>query len=107
MFTSPDQNLHPSHSFKYRGISLFAQRAKGTYGPSVHLIIASGGNAGLAAACAAKLLEVRCSVYLPEGASQSTLEFLEREGAEVIITGRFYEEALTAAREAVEQSSSR
>lgn len=97
------ENLHPCHSFKYRGISLFAQRAKEVYGPSVHLVIASGGNAGLAAACAAKLLEIRCSVYLPEGATQKTLEILQREQADVIVTGRFYAEALKAAREVVEQ----
>jgi L-serine/L-threonine ammonia-lyase len=60
----------------------------------------------LAAACVAKLLELKCSVYLPEGVSQSTLEIFQREGADVIITGRFYEEALKAAKEAVEHSSS-
>jgi L-serine/L-threonine ammonia-lyase len=102
-FRPLEQNLHPSHSFKYRGISLFAQRAKEAYGPLVHLVIASGGNAGLAAACAAKQLGVRCTVYLPQGTTQNTLEILRREEAEVIVTGRFYAEALKAAREVVEQ----
>ncbi|KAG1884542.1 tryptophan synthase beta subunit-like PLP-dependent enzyme [Suillus subluteus] len=44
------ENLQPSQSFKYRGISKFAQQCKDKYGPLVHLMIASGGNAGLAAA---------------------------------------------------------
>ena len=59
----------------------------------------------MAAACAAKLLEVRCSVYLPEGATQSTLEILRREQADVIVTGRFYAEALKVVKEVVEQGS--
>ncbi|KAG5727582.1 L-serine dehydratase [Termitomyces sp. T112] len=92
------ENLHPSHSFKYRGLSLFAQRALETHGHAVHLIVASGGNAGLAVACAANALNVKSSVYLPSGAAQSTLDILRRQGAEVIVTGRFYAEALQAAQ---------
>ncbi|KAG6844490.1 hypothetical protein H0H87_006564 [Tephrocybe sp. NHM501043] len=68
------ENLHPSHSFKYRGLSLFAQRAIQTHGPNTHLIVASGGNAGLATACAAHALNLKCTVYLPTGAAQSTIE---------------------------------
>ena len=71
----------------------------------MHLIIASGGNAGLAAACAAHVLGVRCTVYLPHGVSQPTLDFLRKEGAEVIIQGNFYLEALRAAHKAVAAES--
>ncbi|GLB35306.1 putative pyridoxal-phosphate dependent enzyme [Lyophyllum shimeji] len=99
------ENLHPSHAFKYRGISLFVQRAKEAHGPSVHLVVASGGNAGLAAACAANALNVKCSVYLPEGATRTTLDILRRQNAHVIVVGRFYAEALEAARAAVERES--
>lgn len=95
------QNLHPSHSFKYRGISHFVQKAKREHGESVHLVIASGGNAGLAAACAANVLGVRCTVYIPEGAAESTLSLLRREKADVVVTGRIYAEALKAANELV------
>jgi len=97
-----EQNLHPSHSFKYRGISLFVQRAKEAHGPSAHLVVASGGNAGLATACAANALHVKCSVYLPEGATRSTLDILRRQNAEAIVTGRHYAEALQAASAAIE-----
>ncbi|KAF8061480.1 tryptophan synthase beta subunit-like PLP-dependent enzyme [Lyophyllum atratum] len=96
------ENLHPSHSFKYRGISLFVQRAKEAHGSSTHLVIASGGNAGLATACVANALQVKCSVYLPEGATRSTLDILRRQNAEVVVVGRHYAEALQAARVAVE-----
>ncbi|KAI0831064.1 tryptophan synthase beta subunit-like PLP-dependent enzyme [Trametes gibbosa] len=93
--------LDPCQSFKYRGISYFAQHALRTHGPDVHLIIASGGNAGLAAACAANILKLRCTVYLPHGVHQSTIDFMTKEGAEVVIRGNFYLEALQAAQEAV------
>jgi len=69
----------------------------------VHLVIASGGNAGLAAACAARTLGLRCSVFIPEGATKSTLQLLEGEKAEVIVTGRHYAEALKVAQEMVEK----
>ncbi|KAF8627898.1 hypothetical protein AX15_004192 [Amanita polypyramis BW_CC] len=97
------ENLHPSHSFKYRGVSHFVQRAKDKHSSSLHAIIASGGNAGLAAACAACALGVKCTVYLPLGAADTTLSFLLQQGARVVVTGAFYSETLAAAREAVEQ----
>ncbi|EMD38623.1 hypothetical protein CERSUDRAFT_113801 [Gelatoporia subvermispora B] len=96
-------NLQRAHSFKSRGISHFVQHAVRTHGPSVHLVIASGGNAGLAAACAAHALNARCTVCLPDGASVSTLDFLRREGAEVVIEGRCYAQALERARKIVEE----
>ncbi|KAF8162968.1 tryptophan synthase beta subunit-like PLP-dependent enzyme [Crassisporium funariophilum] len=97
------ENLHPSYSFKYRGISHFIKQAKDKSGPSVHLVIASGGNAGLAAACAAKSLGLRCSVFIPEGVTKNTLGLLKQENAEVIVGGRHYAEALKAAEELVKE----
>jgi len=98
---TPLQNLHPSHSFKYRGISHFIEKAKKDYGATVHIVIASGGNAGLAAACAARAYGLKCSVFIPEGVAKSTLDLLRLEKADVIVVGRFYAEALNAAREYV------
>ncbi|KAI0693711.1 tryptophan synthase beta subunit-like PLP-dependent enzyme [Cytidiella melzeri] len=93
--------LQPSFSFKYRGISHFVQQAIQTHGPDVHCIVASGGNAGLAVACAAKVLGLKCSVFLPEGASSSTLAFFKKEEAEVREIGDSYQQALAAAEDAV------
>ena len=70
----------------------------------MHLVIASGGNAGLAAACAARTLGLRCSVFIPEGATKSTMQLLEGEKAEVIVIGRHYAEAFKAAEEMVAKS---
>jgi len=63
-------------------------------------VIASGGNAGLAAACAARVLKVKCTVYIPEGVTEGTLALLKQEGAEVVVIGRFYAEASEAAQRA-------
>ncbi|KAF4576879.1 hypothetical protein EYR40_001128 [Pleurotus pulmonarius] len=95
------ENLHPSHSFKYRGISHFIQQAKSTHGASVHLVVASGGNAGLAAACAANALNAKCTVFIPDGATKSTIALLERQNADVVVGGASYLYALEAARNMV------
>ena len=84
---------------------MFIQRCKEKHGPAVNLIIASGGNAGLAAAFAAKAIEVRCTVFLPEGASQGTLGVLNGAGAKVIMVGKCYQQTLEHAKEAAASDS--
>jgi L-serine/L-threonine ammonia-lyase len=81
------------------------QHSVTTHGPSVHIIIASGGNAGLAAAWAAHVLRVRCTVFLPEGVSQPTIDFLKKQGAQVVIAGKSYLEALRKAEEVVDKEN--
>ncbi|KAG6909173.1 hypothetical protein DXG01_001800 [Tephrocybe rancida] len=97
------ETFQPTQSFKYRGISLFVQRAREAHGPNIHLVIASSGNAGLATAYIAKVLQLKCSVYLPEGATPSTIEVLREMDAEVVVGGRVYVEALQAVKAAAEQ----
>ncbi|KDQ14479.1 hypothetical protein BOTBODRAFT_32610 [Botryobasidium botryosum FD-172 SS1] len=94
------ENLQFSHSFKYRGQSLFAQHALATHGPGAHLVIASGGNAGLALALAARHLGLRCTVFLPLG-TQALVPLLERVSATVQLGGRDYDGACKAAKEFV------
>ncbi len=79
------KNLQISQSFKYRGISLFAQRVRDKHGPSAKLIVASGGNAGLATACAARSLGLLRTVYIPDGISDEMRLRLKQEDAEVIV----------------------
>lgn len=74
------------------------QKAVQTHGPDVHCIVASGGNAGLATACAAKALGVKCTVFLPQGASPPTLALFKQEEAEVKEVGDCYQHALEAAQ---------
>ncbi|THH33988.1 hypothetical protein EUX98_g317 [Antrodiella citrinella] len=99
------ENLQPSQSYKYRGISHFVRLAVQTRGPSVHLFVASGGNAGLAVATAAKALGALCTVYLPVGASERVKQFFRTEEADVHVQGNGYAEALSAARVASESHS--
>ena len=40
-------------------------------------------------------------MFLPEGVSASTVEFMKREGAEIVTAGKIYLEALRAAEEVV------
>ncbi|KAH9951361.1 tryptophan synthase beta subunit-like PLP-dependent enzyme [Amylocystis lapponica] len=96
------ETLHPSQSYKFRGMSYFIQHALRTRGPAVRLVIASSGNAGLATACAAKALHLRCTVFLPAGASRGTLDFLRREGAQIVEDGRLYLDARHNAEAAVQ-----
>ncbi|KAJ7581119.1 tryptophan synthase beta subunit-like PLP-dependent enzyme [Mycena floridula] len=93
--------FHPSFSFKYRGISHFAKKAKEEHGPSVHLMIASGGNAALALAVSAQVLGVHCTVFIPQGASEKIVKFLQGHRAEVVVVGTIYAETLAAAETAV------
>ncbi|KAG2088683.1 tryptophan synthase beta subunit-like PLP-dependent enzyme [Suillus discolor] len=99
------ENLQPSQSFKYRGISKFAQQCKEKHGPSVHLMIASGGNAGLAAAVVARVLGVKCTVFLPTNVSIDTQQALRKHGAEIVTIGEFYSQTLAALQDAVKKDT--
>ncbi|XP_032327129.1 serine dehydratase-like isoform X3 [Camelus ferus] len=59
------ENVQPTGSFKIRGIGHFCQQVarKGCR----HLVCSSGGNAGIAAAYAARKLGIPATVVLPEG----------------------------------------
>lgn len=70
-----------------------------------HVSTASGGNAGLAAACAAKALQVKCTIYLPEWVNESLLSVFAEEGAQVVVGGKIYADALQAAQQAVDSNA--
>ena len=61
------------------------------------IVVASGGNAGLAHAFAARALGVRASVFVPEAAPEVKVQRIRAYGAEVVRTGSEYAEALAAA----------
>lgn len=63
------------------------------------IVIASGGNAGLAHAFAARTLGVRATVFVPEAAPEVKVRRIEAYGAEVRRVGSEYAEALAAAAE--------
>ncbi|XP_039102846.1 serine dehydratase-like [Hyaena hyaena] len=91
------ENVQPAGSFKIRGIGHFCQEMvkKGCR----HLVCSSGGNAGIAAAYAARKLGVPATIVLPEGTSQHVVRRLQGEGAEVQLAGKVWDEASLKAQE--------
>ncbi|MBO8195999.1 serine/threonine dehydratase [Streptomyces oryzae] len=87
-------------SFKARGALnfLLAHRERGQL-PDAGVTIASGGNAGLACAWAARGLGVPATVFLPETAPQVKVDRLRSYGAEVRLVGTEYAEAAAACEE--------
>ncbi|XP_015095157.1 serine dehydratase-like [Vicugna pacos] len=91
------ENVQPTGSFKIRGIGHFCQQVarKGCR----HLVCSSGGNAGIAAAYAARKLGIPATVVLPEGTPLHVVRRLQGEGAEVQLTGKVWDEANLRAQE--------
>ncbi|MBB1260432.1 threonine/serine dehydratase [Streptomyces alkaliterrae] len=87
-------------SFKARGAQNFLQahRDAGTL-PDAGVTIASGGNAGLACAWAARQQGVRATVFLPATAPEVKVAKLRGYGADVRLVGAEYAEALAACEE--------
>ncbi|MFG2292803.1 serine/threonine dehydratase [Streptomyces sp. NPDC048603] len=94
------EHLQHTGSFKARGARNFlaAHAAAGAL-PGAGVTIASGGNAGLACAWAARDLGVPATVFLPATAPPVKIERLYRYGADVRLTGDRYAEALAACQE--------
>jgi threonine dehydratase len=61
------------------------------------IVVASGGNAGLAQAYAARQLGIKATVFVPERAPEVKVGLIRRYGAEVVHVGAEYAEAYDAA----------
>ncbi|MEV7416784.1 serine/threonine dehydratase [Streptomyces sp. NPDC089919] len=94
------EQLQHTGSFKARGARNFiaAHRETGTL-PAAGVTIASGGNAGLACAWAARGEGVPATVFLPESAPRVKVDKLRSYGADVRLAGTEYAEALAACEE--------
>lgn len=92
--------LQHTGSFKARGAQNFLQahRDAGTL-PDAGVTIASGGNAGLACAWAARRQGVTATVFLPRTAPPVKVARLRSYGADVRLVGTAYAEALAACEE--------
>lgn len=90
--------LQHTGSFKPRGAfnRILAAAENGGL-PEAGVTVASGGNAGLGVAYAAKRLGVRARVFVPETAPRVKVEKLRKLGAEVVQTGRIYGDAYRVA----------
>src|SRR5215204_2681765 len=76
---------------------LLAARYRGELDPSAGVVVASGGNAGLANAYAAAALGVRATVFVPETAPLVKVDRIREYGADVRQLGTEYAEAHEAA----------
>ena len=90
------EQLQIGGSFKARGMF---NRMRSNDVPAAGVVIASGGNAGIAVAVAAKALGVRCEVFVPETASAAKRDKLNELGAVLTVRGASYADALAASLE--------
>jgi threonine dehydratase len=87
------EHLQTGGSFKARGM---LNRLLSNPIPASGVIVASGGNAGIATAAAARELGVPCEVFVPEISSPAKRARLAALGARVVVTGVAYVDALQA-----------
>ena len=92
--------LQHTGTFKARGAfnRQLAAREDGLLDPAVGIVVASGGNAGIANAYAASVLGVPATVFVPETAPAIKVALLRELGATVMQQGREYVEAFAAAQ---------
>lgn len=98
--------LQHTGTFKARGAfnRILAARERGELDARVGIVVASGGNAGLANAYAAAALGVPATVFVPTTSSPTKLHRLEEYGATVVARGTEYADAFDAAMEHVASS---
>ena len=87
------EHLQVGGSFKARGM---LNRLLANPIPASGVIVASGGNAGIATAAAAKALGVSCEVFVPVVCSEAKGARLRTLGAQVVVAGASYFDALEA-----------
>jgi len=95
------ESLQHAGSFKARGA--FANLLLRDV-PAAGVVAASGGNHGVAVAFAAMKLKKPARIFVPEVASPTKLERIRECGADLVITGERYADALAASAEWVAQS---
>lgn len=95
------ENLQRTGSFKIRGAYnrvanlTEAERTAG-------VVTASAGNHGQAVAWAAREAGVRATVFMPEDAPTAKIDATRSYGADVVLTGKGFDEAVAAGRERAE-----
>ncbi len=95
------EQLQHSGSFKARGaFNLLLSREV----PDTGVVAASGGNFGLAIAYAARALGHHATIFVPQAASAAKQAKLRALGAELVVTGNFYADALAASMERIEKT---
>ncbi|MCM2359583.1 MAG: threonine ammonia-lyase [Geobacteraceae bacterium] len=97
------ENLQRTGSFKIRGALNF-MTAQPRHALARGVITASAGNHAQGVAFSADLLGVKATVYMPESTPPQKVFATRDYGAEVVLTGRNFDEAYAAALKAREES---
>jgi len=93
--------LQHGGSFKTRGaFTHLLTRAV----PAAGVVAASGGNHGVAVAYAAQKMRVPAKIFVPTVSSQAKQEQIRRLGADLVIGGERYADALAASQQWIESS---
>jgi threonine dehydratase len=95
------ESLQHSGSFKTRGA--FANLLMRQI-PAVGVVAATGGNHGAAVAFAALKLKTPARIFVPEVASPAKIAHIRAYGADLVVTGERYADALAASQEWAKQS---
>jgi threonine dehydratase len=95
------ESLQHAGSFKTRGA--FASLLTRTV-PQAGVVAASGGNHGAAVAFAAMKLAVPASIFVPSVASITKMDRIRSYGANLVISGERYADALIASETCAEES---
>jgi len=93
--------LQHSGSFKPRGAfaNLLLRKA-----PAAGVVAASGGNHGAAVAYAAMRLGTKAAIFVPKVTSPAKLDRIRSYGAELVVIGEIYAEALAASEARVAET---
>ena len=97
------EQLQHSGSFKARGA--FANLLLRAI-PPAGVTAASGGNHGVAVAFAARALGIRAKIFLPTVSSPAKIARIREYGAELVVEGELYADALAASKAWIETSGS-
>lgn len=95
--------LQHTGTFKARGAfnRILSAQETGELDPAIGIVVASGGNAGLANAFAARAIGVPATVFVPTTSSPTKVRRLREYGATVVATGTEYAEAYAVAMDHV------
>jgi threonine dehydratase len=95
------ETVQHTGSFKPRGAfaNLLTRQV-----PRVGVVAASGGNHGVAVAFAARRLGIKATIFVPKITSPAKIDRIRAYGAELVVTGEVYAEALAASGARVAQT---
>lgn len=95
------ENTQPSGSFKSRGVGCVVKKGIQEHGKNCQFFSSSGGNAGLAAATAAKFYEAPCTVVVPKTTKEPMKARIRKVGADVVVHGDHWAQADKHLRETI------